>query len=279
MAFQVEKALKHRVVLLAGSEQELCSRALKQLIEAASGDSDFDLEEFDAGSSEPVSWFSSAGTAPFLGERRTAVVRHVLRIDLDKKTAKELKEQVQRQLEALPASAFVILVGDEEAGDDSKQQDLKKAQTSWERVVSKAGGCVELFTFDSKAIPGQVRIEAQALGKKISEKAVMTLVEMTGSSFSRAVEELQKLAIFVGDAVEIRESDVREVATPSREWKVFSLVDSVTSGQPAEALRQLRTLVGSQNKAEDAALRVGLQLVADNVEVLGGRFHEAHAFT
>ena len=90
-------------------------------------------------------------------------------------------------------------------------------------------------------------------GKAMSGQAVDVLVEMCGNSLSRALDELEKLVIYVGDQPQIRESDVRTIVLPSREWNVFHMVDAITSGNVGEALRQLRILVGSSRKAEDAA--------------------------
>jgi DNA polymerase III delta subunit len=78
---------------------------------------------------------------------------------------------------------------------------------------------------------------------------------MCAGNVSRAIEELPKLIAYVEPEKTIQESDVREVAMPSLEWNVFKLVDSVIEGEVGESLRQLRILVGSPQKAEDAAFR------------------------
>ena len=78
---------------------------------------------------------------------------------------------------------------------------------------------------------------------------------MTGGSLSRALDELEKLVLYVGEAEGIREADIRAVVVPSREWNVFRMADAIMSGDVPEALRQLRTLVGTATKAEDAAFR------------------------
>lgn len=258
MAFSPTVALQKRLVLLTGEEHELRRRALTAILDtAAEADPDFDKEEFDAGSSQPLDWVASAGTAPFISLRRVVVVRYLLRSD---------PEDVK--LGGLPDTALLILVGDDENGDDEKQGKVKRNRTAWEKAVGSAGGLVETFAMESKDIKSTVKAEAVALGKKMSDPAADTLIEMTGSSLSRAVDELQKVAIFVGDKAEIREADIKAVVVPSREWNVFVLVDALLQNQPGNALRQLKILVGAQSKAEDVAFRNILPQVSRNLRLL-----------
>lgn len=232
-----------RVVMLSGDEDALRSRALRELASAATLEDDFDIEVVDAGETAPTQWSASAGTAPFLSSRRTVIVRHLLRRDeIDTTGWKEL-----------PETAFLVLVADDEQGDDSKQSRLGTLRNQWEKAVKAAGGHIEVFKTEPKQVVESVRQEAVRLGKKMSPKAAETLTEMCGGSLSRALEELEKLALFVGDTEQITESDVRNVAMPSREWNVFKMVDAAFGGDGGEALRQLRILVGSATKAEDAA--------------------------
>jgi len=74
--------------------------------------------------------------------------------------------------------------------------------------------------------------------------------------------------MFVAPQTNIRESDVREVVMPSREWNVYKMVEAVFTGQMPEALRQLRVLVGSGTKAEDAAFSRILPTVSRQLRLL-----------
>jgi DNA polymerase-3 subunit delta len=213
------------------------------MVAVATQEDDFDLQVVDAGDSSPMEWSASAGTTPFLSSRRTVVVRHLLRLDeIDTKGWADL-----------PETAMLILVADEEGGDDNRQRHFTSLRGAWEKAVKAVGGYVEEFKIDPKQLVESIRQEAGRLGKKMSPKAGETLAEMCGSNLSRALDELEKLALFVGSGDTISESDVRNVALPSREWNVFRMVDAAITGDGGEALRQLRILVGSATKAEDAA--------------------------
>ena len=262
MAFDTTKALKHQVVLLSGEEELLRRRGLDDLLLAAGVDPDgFDTEVFDAGDAPFPNWVAACGTTPFLGDRRISLVRHVLRFDFERGKTEEQKKNadflkpITEALKSLPTTALLILVADDESGDDQKQQKAAKTRAAWEKLVRAAGGYIEQFNVDPKNVRALLKAELVKENRKMSEAALETLTEMCGGSFSRAFEELKKLLIYTHGAASIQESDVRELVVPSREWNVFKLVDSIVGGQVPDSLRQIRVLVGSQNKAEDAAMR------------------------
>jgi DNA polymerase-3 subunit delta len=245
MKVDLERALKHRLVLLSGDEYISRGRALQSLIEHASGGDDFDLETFIADTSPPGTWLASAGTSPFLSPRRTAVVRNVLRID----APKDIKA------DTLPDTALVILVADEEGGDAERQRKFENSRKAWEKAVTSAGGQVISFRIDPKELIGAIKHEAELHGKQINDRAAETLRNMTGGSLSRAQEELEKLAIYVGHDKVIREQDVKAAAVASPEWNVFKLVDAITRGDAGETLQHIRVMVGGNNRVDDVVLR------------------------
>jgi DNA polymerase III delta subunit len=241
------KAIEKPIVMLSGDESALRRVALDQLLAAAEvTPDDFDLEVFE-GDGHPNDWLAAVGTAPFLAQRRVAVVRHVLRCDIDRAKATNFKN--------LPASSLLILVADDESGDDDRQKRLKTWRTAWEKIVKDAGCTVVLCNVQAGEIKDLVRAELGKSDKNISDRALDVLSEMCAGSASRALEEVPKLVAFVEPEKNVQESDVREVVMPSREWNVFKLVDSVVDGDVGEALRQLRILVGTPTKAEEAAFR------------------------
>jgi DNA polymerase-3 subunit delta len=245
VAFALEKALKAKVVMLSGDEDALRTRALQEIMTAATLEDVYDLEVLDGGDSTPMQWSASAGTAPFLSSRRTVVVRHLLRYG----------EIETPGWSNLPESAWLVLVADDEGGDDSKQNKLATLRGKWETAVKSLGGHVEVFKVDPRQVVESIRQEAIRLGKKMTPKAGEALAEMCGGSLSRATDELEKVALYVGNADQISEVDVRAAAMPSREWNVYKMVDAAISGDAGEAVRNLRILVGSVNKAEDAAFQ------------------------
>lgn len=251
--------LTAKLLLISGTEEAIRRRTLLEIIEKATAVDDFDLETFHGDTSTPADWIASAGTAPFLSERRTAIVRNLLRYDepVEIATAKNL-----------PDSAALVLVADDEPGDENKQRRISTLRKNWEKAVKAAGGEVIAVESDPKQIGEQIRQESARLGKKLSSAAAETLADMTGRSLSKAIEELEKLAIFIGDEPNVRESDIRSIVVPTREWSVWKLLDAIIEDSPGEGLRQLRILVGSSTKAEEAAFSQIFPTVGKHLRLL-----------
>lgn len=244
MKFDLEKALSHPIVLIGGEEDVLRRRACATLLEAASGGDDFDVEGFFGDSSQPSEWLGSCGTTPFLSPRRVALVRNLLRSEGHDDLGKP----------SLPETALLILVADSEGGDDSKQRTLAARAKRWEKTVKDAGGFVYQATIGPKAFEDLVKQELADRGLKMAPPAIATLQEMVGGNLSVALGELEKISLYIGDRTQIAESDVKAVVVPAREWSVFKLIDAIFGGNPGEALKQLRVMVGSNPKPESPAL-------------------------
>lgn len=245
-----DKALAARALVISGDEHALKRRALSELsARAGLGPDDFDSETFTAGDGRSgVDWLGSVSTTPFLGERRTVLVRNLLRADAPAECGLGVGS-----LKNLPPTARLVLVADDEGGDDRKRERLAKIATAWETFVTKEGGVVLRFTIEPKQVPTLLAAEAKGLGKSLSTPAATLLGEYVGGNFSRGMEEIEKLAFFVGDRETIKEADIKHVVTPSREWNVFTMIDAAVAGNTGAALRQLHLLLEGSGKPDEAA--------------------------
>ena len=233
--------------MLSGDEEALRRRALASSLDTLQvAPDDFDVSTLD-GSVHPREWLAQAATVPFLGDYRVLIVRHLLRSDPDLAKGLDLK--------GLPPTAKVILVADEEQGDENRQSRLKTIRKNWEKLVESQAGTVERFDVTPKELSAAIKAEVERYGKKITDRCTNLLAEMVGGSLSRATEELEKLVLYIGEQQMVEESAIKAVVVPAREWNVFKLSDSITRGDVGEAIRQLRILVVSPVKAEEAAFR------------------------
>jgi len=249
MVVSVDKALSSSVVLLAGEEEHPRRLSLEAILStAAPAGNDFDLQTFDADSSSSSDWIASASTTPFLSDKRTVVVRHLLRAD----SPEALFGKACEKLKNLPPYALLILVADDEQGDDNKQRRLKTLRTSWENAIGKAKGFVFTFKSDPKSIKTALQTEIEAKGCKITPKALDALCEMTGGSLSRGLDEIDKLALFASEGT-IREEDVNQVVFASREWSVYKMADGIFAKNANLAISHLRILIGSSPRPEEIA--------------------------
>jgi DNA polymerase-3 subunit delta len=246
--------------MLSGDESALRLRALREALVAAGVEpDDIEISRLD-GALDPGEWLAQAATAPFLTEKRIVVVRNALR--------SECPKGFESRLAGLPEWSLVILVADEETGDDSRQQRLKTIRKAWEAAVTAGGGKVESFDVGPKEVLAAIKKEASRLNKAISDRSAQLLSDMTGASLSRSIEELEKLSIYVGESDTIREGDIQALVVAAKEWNVFKLVDAIVHDNAAGAIRQLRILIGSPLKAEEAAFRSILPMLSRQMRLL-----------
>lgn len=245
----VKKALQKSVILVHGNEDLLRRRALTDLVAQSEVD-EMDRSVMSADLQSPAEWVAAAGTIPFLSDRRMVIVRQLLRQGSPSANAK-------KELAAIPPSGLLVLVADDEAsaGED-RQRTLQSQSKSWATAVTAAGGAVlDCSSPDGKVLIDWVKDEAERQGRKMSRPTAEILVEMVGGKLSRGLDEVEKLVLYTLGRSEIREEDVRAVVSASREWNIFRLVDSVVSGNPGVAVKQLRTMIAGGGKAEETAFR------------------------
>jgi DNA polymerase-3 subunit delta len=72
--------------------------------------------------------------------------------------------------------------------------------------------------------------EARRLGKNLTLAATQRLVEMVGDNLAELSQELEKLALFAGPEATLSSGLVRQLASHSRIYNIFALVDAL--GEP-----------------------------------------------
>jgi DNA polymerase-3 subunit delta len=72
--------------------------------------------------------------------------------------------------------------------------------------------------------------EARHLGKNLTLAAAQRLVEMVGDNLAELSQELEKLALFAGPEATLSSGLVRQLASHSRTYNIFALVDAL--GEP-----------------------------------------------
>ncbi len=95
--------------------------------------------------------------------------------------------------------------------------------------------------------------EARSLGKTLTLAAAQRLVEIVGDNLADLSQELEKLALYAGEEKSLTPSLVNQLATHSRTYNIFALVDAL--GEPGAhkrltALGQLLDL--GEKRAQDS---------------------------
>jgi DNA polymerase III subunit delta len=91
-------------------------------------------------------------------------------------------------------------------------------------------------------------------GKEMPAAAADLLVELVGPEMGLLDQEMEKLAIYVGDRQRIEAEDVDKLVGNSRTEDVWKILDLVGQGKPAESLRMLQR---SLEKGEEPMRLVG----------------------
>jgi|SRR3954451_11486772 len=120
-----------------------------------------------------------------------------------------------------------------------------KAPAKLRRAVEEAEGEVHEFEAPKpREIPRVLVGEAQRLGFRLEPGAARLLVERIGSNPLRLRNELERLALWAGEAGEVGVSDLEEMIVDTSETAVWSLSDALIESDAAAALRIGERLIG-----------------------------------
>jgi DNA polymerase-3 subunit delta len=93
------------------------------------------------------------------------------------------------------------------------------------------------------------------LNKRIGPEAVARLTFMAGRSLTQLSAEIEKLAAYSGGRDEIVADDVNAMVSPSPEFTVFQMIDSVLEKNPLRARQLLKSLLeGGEDRVGVLAL-------------------------
>ncbi len=275
MKLNLEKILNHRIVLISGNEGILRKRALEQILDAAGiKPDDFDVQILTGAERTPFEWINLVSTMPFIAKRRIVIVRHLLRLEpssIDEKASKIKSEKTKKNTNDiffLPPSGLLILVADEEQGDETKQRRYATLLKSWEKWVTLQKGIILSFKTTPKDLREAIKQEANKYEKSLSPRALETLVEMTGGNLSEALAELEKVLLYAYEKNEVKEQDVQSVVVGNPDWNVYKMVDAAIAGQSVLALQQLYLLLGSHSRPEEVAYSRILPTLSRQINLL-----------
>ncbi len=224
--------------LLIGKERFLKKEFLADLRKRLfSGNSDPSLnsQEFTAGDEPLGSALDFVVTAPFLSEKRLAILWQV----------EDLSEEEQKtllaSLEKLPPTGVLALLS-EETGV-KKNSFLKELSTKCRLVA-----CHPPF---ERELPDWIDRRAKRRGVAIEKAATQVLMEKTGRQTALLDSSIEELAIFVDPRKTITALDVRSLLGRSVQEDIFSLTDFLLEKKIPEALETLEKLLKDGTSASE----------------------------
>ncbi|MBB5324774.1 DNA polymerase-3 subunit delta [Anoxybacillus tepidamans] len=229
--------------LLYGTETFLLNETLERIVGTAlkDGERDFHLSVYDCEETPIEAAIEEAETLPFFGEKKVVVVKNPYFLTAEK--GKDKVEHDLKKLEEYIASpspfAVVIFVGLYEKLDERKK--ITK------RLMNEA----EVFVaspLHEKELHRWIGERVKENGVTITEEAKDALLKLAGTNLMILANELDKLALFVGQAGTIAKETVEMLVSRTLEQNVFVLVEKVVQRNISEALQIFYDLLESNEE-------------------------------
>lgn len=189
---------------------------------------DMNYNSFDAKEADADAVIGAAQTFPVMAQKRLVIVSR------SETLSKSQQEGFLAYIKKPSATTCLIFVAS--GGKVDKR-------LSFFSELDKAN-CLFHFKPPSDAqLPFWVKKEAQRLGKKITDDATGAMLEATGNELMDIKQELEKLALFIGERGSIEKEDVKLAVTNGRVDTVFDLADSIGRKDLREAMINLKKLM------------------------------------
>ena len=195
-------------------------RRLRALAENESGAQGIEVFEGDAATPEAVA--NALNALTFALGRRFIVVDGV-----ERWTDKQF-EVLEAALEQIPPDTTVAFF--------AREDNRSKAPKRLRDAVEKAGGDISAEeSVKPWELPKWVIARARELGLQLEPDTARALIAQVGDRQQRLLRELEKLALYAGPGARVDADLLEELAAPSAEHRVWSLADTIVSGDAAAA--------------------------------------------
>jgi DNA polymerase-3 subunit delta len=206
--------LDHEIIDAAVNNSGEALKALRKLREALQT-----LPFFGRGKAV---WFQNCN---FLGDERAASAQAVSGFLAE--LAQELKEFSWNDVRLVIS-----------AGKVDKRKTFYKTLEKIAFIEGHAGLSIDDRDWADQAETVAVR-QLKALGKAISDRALAELVASVGPNVRQLSNEIEKLALYVGDRAQIEADDVTAVVTRNKQARAFALGDALGERDLPQLLRRL----------------------------------------
>ncbi len=173
-------------------------------------------------------------TVPFLAERRVVLIK-----DADAFVSANRQHLENYFEKPAPRGVMILTVN---------------TWTKTTRLAKKLpdiGQLVDVGDIGARQLPQfACRWAESKYGKKLASATAHLLVELTGDDPGRIASEIDKLAAYVGDRQTIAADDVHKLIGNNRMFNAFAVIDSMTAGDFATALKRLRNMFAADKSAE-----------------------------
>lgn len=221
------KSKRQPVYALTGDEDFLKRRVRERIVATALGQADpaFAVSIYQGDKLDFSTVRNDLDTLPFLSPCRIVVVDNADPFVTNNRPA--LERYVEK-----PSTAGILVLDVKTFPETTK---LAKALPDAAKIVCKAPAAYKLPAWCVEWAKVQH-------GKKLATDAAELLVDRVGPSMGLLDQEIDKLAVAVGDQSAIGPEDVDRLVGRSKSADVFRIMDAIGEGKPSAALEILESL-------------------------------------
>lgn len=236
---------RHPIYALVGDEEFLKRRARDAIVSLVLGDADpaFALSVYPGDKLDFSTVRNELDTLPFLSPSRVVVIDNADPFVTNHRPALE-------RYAAKPSTAGVLVLDVKTFPETTK---LAKALPDSAKVVCKA-------PYEDRLPKWCVEWAKVKYGRKLSPEAAEHLVNLVGTAMGVLDQELDKLAVSLGNQASIGPDDVDRLVSRSKSSDVFRIMDAVGEGKPGAALRILEDVFADGEDPMGVLARLAYQL-------------------
>lgn len=233
--------------LLYGPDELSRSEALRSYLAAIPSDvADLNLTRLEGRKLKLDALAAACEALPFLADRRLVIVEDALK----SLRSNDLREAIKAYLSRVPETTDLIFVEREDFDKRSALFNALKKQATVREFLPREGAELQRW----------LRERATQLDARLTPAAGALLVEFVGNDSRSLLNELRKLADYVGPGGTIEPEQVRLLVQDSGESSVFAFVDALAGRQIGPALVLLHELLDEGQAPTYLLFMIGRQV-------------------
>lgn len=164
----------------------------------------------------------SADTLPFMSDKRLVIIK---KSELFETGRKDESEKMNGYIANIPESTCMLFIED----TIDKRSKLYKS-------VQKVGHIIEFTQPKENELVSWIQKALKKNDKNITSATAIYMLRAVGADMELLEGELQKLAAYKKDDVDIKQGDIDAICTKSLETKIFDMLDAIGNKRADEAL-------------------------------------------
>ncbi len=222
-----------QVMLLYGDSEILKQRATNVIIDARLQPEQREdgLSSLAAGEHDPKQLAAQLGSRSLLATERVFLLKRV--DDLNAEDQRLLAAALER----LPDTTAVVMT----CAETSKGRKPKVVKELAE-AARQRGQIIGITAPQKDTLSRWITTEAEKYDKTIASQAVHLLRELN-DDVDMLVCEIEKVATYIGERVQIEQADVKAVGFSSQHGNIWNMMDAIGNRQPVNALGELERML------------------------------------